>query len=106
MSKYKVEFTSRVNIQLRSIFSYIAENNAAAAVKMVDRIEERSRRLADAPFVGVELTQGEYPFLPPGYRRLVSNPFLIYSRVIEKTVYITHIVHSRRNQWKALKEDI
>lgn len=105
MNKNAVEFSNRANAQLRSIFSYIAEDNADTALKMVDTLETRARQLEDAPCIGVELLQDEYPFLQPGYRRLVVNPFLIYYRVIEKTVYITHVIHAKRNQAKAITKD-
>ena len=91
-------------MQLRSIFSYIAEDNPDAALKMVDVLEARAHQLEDAPFTGIELPKDEFPFLQPGYRRLIVDPFIIYYRVIEQTVYITHIIHSRRNQAKALLE--
>jgi len=90
---------------MRNIFSYIAEDNADAALKMVDSIEARALQLEDNPFIGVALPRGEYPFLQPGYHRLPINPFIMYYRVSDKTVYITHIIHSRRNQAKALIDD-
>ena len=104
MSKYAVEFSHRANAQIRSIFTYIVEENANAAVKMVDRLEEKARQLADMPYIGTELPEKEYPFLPPGYRRLTVKPFILYYRVIDRTVFITHVVHSRRNQASILAE--
>ena len=105
MNKYTVEFSRRANEQLRNIFSYIAEENLTAALKMVDTLEMRAKQLEDTPFIGTELPRDEYPFLLPGYRRLIVNPFLMYYRVSDKTVYITHIIHSRRNQAKAFAEE-
>ena len=104
MSKYKVEFSHRANSQIRNIFAYIAEENASAALKMVDRLEEKASQLADMPLIGPELPEAEYPFLQPGYRRLAAKPFILYYRIIDRTVFITHIIHSRRNQAKALAE--
>ena len=74
------------------------------AQKMVDMLEARALQLEDMPFIGMELPQNEYPFLQPGYRRLVVNPFVLYYRVIGTTVHITHIIHTRRNQAKAFAE--
>ena len=105
MSKFAVEFSSRANAQIRSIFSYIAEDNAYTALKMVDKLEAKARQLEDAPLIGTELPQAEYPFLQPGYRRLIVNPFIMYYRIINQTVYITHIIHSKRNQAKAFAEE-
>ena len=105
MSKFAVEFSNRANIQMRSIFSYIAEENANAALRMVDKLETKARQLEDTPFIGTEIPQAEFPFLQPGYRRLIVNPFIMYYRVINQTVYITHIIHSKRNQAKAFGEE-
>ena len=101
MSKYAVEFSNRANAQIRGIFSYIAEDNADAALNMVDKLEARARKLEDTPYIGAELPQDEYQFLKSGYRRLIVNPFIMYYRVINQTVYITHVVHGKRNQAKA-----
>jgi toxin ParE1/3/4 len=89
---------------MRNIFSYIARDNPTAALKMMDTIEARTVRLADNSYVGAELPKEEYPFLASGYRRLAVSPFLIYYRLIEQTVYVTHVVHEKRNRQKALDE--
>ncbi len=103
MSKFRVEFSRRATAQLRSIFSYIAQDNASAAHEMVDMLETRAQNLEDSPFIGVELPHSEYPFLPPGYRRLGAKPFLMYYRVIGNKVVITHIIHEKRNQQRAIQ---
>ena len=104
MSKYTVEFSRRANTQIRSIFSYIAEDNADAALKMADTLEAKALQLEDTPFIGAELPENEYPFLQPGYCRLIVNLFVMYYRVVNQTVYITHIIHAKRYQVKALAE--
>ncbi|MCL2146621.1 MAG: type II toxin-antitoxin system RelE/ParE family toxin [Synergistaceae bacterium] len=105
MSKYAVEFSRRANAQIRHIFSYIAEDNPDAARLMVNLLEAKARRLEDTPFLGAELPQNEYPFLQPGYRRLIANPFIMYYRIINQTVYITHIIHAKRDQEKTFSEE-
>lgn len=102
MSKCRIEFTRRANAQIRNLFEYIAQDDGSAALKMVDRIEARIGRLADTPELGVELPESEYPFLAPGYRKLLVQSFLVYYRVDGDTVYITHVVHERQNQRSAL----
>ena len=103
MSKCRIEFTRRANAQIRNLFAYIAQEDASAALKMVERIEARTQRLTETPELGVELPEVDYPFLTPGYRRLLVSPFLIYYRVIEDTVFITHVIHERQNQKKTLE---
>ena len=106
MGKYKVEFSHRANAQLRSIFSYIAEEDPNAALKLVEMLEMRARQLESTPLLGADLQQNEYPFLRPGYRRLVVKKFIMYYRVTENTVYVTHIIHARRNQSNALTDAV
>ena len=71
---------------------------------MVNRLEEKASQLADTPLTGAELSEKEYPFLQPGYRRLTVKPFIMYYRVIDRIVLISHIIHARRSQAKALTE--
>ena len=104
MNKYVLKFSRRANAQLRGIYSYIAERNADAVLKMVDALESKANLLKETPFIGVELTKKEYPFLVSGYRKLIINPFSIYYRVEKQTVFITHIIHSKRDQAKALTD--
>jgi toxin ParE1/3/4 len=105
MSSYAVEFSRSANAQIQHIFSYIAEDNPDAALKMVDSLEAKARRLEDFPFLGAELPQNEYPFLKPGYRRLIANPFIMYYRIINQTIYITHIIHTKSCQEKTVSEE-
>jgi toxin ParE1/3/4 len=70
---------------------------------MVERIEARVQRLEENPELGIELSAVDFPFLAPGYRRLLVSPFLIYYRIIEDAVFITHVVHERQSQRRALK---
>jgi len=105
LNKFVIEFTRRASAQLRSIFSYIANDSANAALSMVDMLERRAHKLEKHPLIGTELPQNEYPFLQPGYRKLVANPFILYYRVINNTVYIAHIIQARRSQAKALAEE-
>ncbi|MCL2810598.1 MAG: type II toxin-antitoxin system RelE/ParE family toxin [Clostridia bacterium] len=103
MSKYKVEFTRRARAQIRNVFSYIAQESPAAAQKVLDSMDARVHQLAQVPELGVELLGEEYPFLEPGYRKLLVRPFLIYYRIAGRIVYITHVVHERQNQRNVLK---
>ncbi len=104
MRKYHLDYSKRALTQLQGILSYIAENNPDAADKMLDTLESRADLLRDQPLIGVELSQKEFPFLPPGYRKMLVSPFIMYYRVEKKTVFIPHIIRSRRDQAKALKE--
>jgi plasmid stabilization system protein ParE len=104
MPKYKIEFTQKSTAQIRSIFSGICADSAAAALKAAGKIEKHIALLADNPGLGAELPEDKYPFLTPGYRKLICKPFLVYYRVIGQTVFITHVVRERRDQGAALRK--
>lgn len=47
----------------------------------------------------------EYLLMPEHYRRLVSGVYLCFYRVIENTIYIYHIIDSRTNYRRLLKNE-
>ena len=67
-------------------------------------LEAKALQLEDTPFMGVPLLEEDYPLLPSGYRRLTIMSYNMYYRVEGQMVFITHIVHHRRNQGQALAE--
>jgi toxin ParE1/3/4 len=103
MPKYDIEFTPRASAQMRNIFSYIAEDSPHIALKTVDKIESRVNLLKTNQNLGTELSESDFPFLTPGYRRLIVKPFIVYYRVINTEIFITHVVHERQEQGEALR---
>ena len=104
MKTRKIEFLPSASQSLRALFAYISKDKKQAALNMVDKIEKRIMRLADSPYLGLELSSDAYPTLEPGCRRLVVAPYVIFYRVLEDSIVIVHVIHGRRDVGRALTE--
>jgi toxin ParE1/3/4 len=88
-----VEWTGIAQDNLRSLHSYIAEDNPAAADRMVARLLDAVARLAAFPNIG-------RPGRVGGTRELVipQTPFLVAYRVQESAIQILAVIHGMQ-QW-------
>lgn len=80
---------------LVEIITFIAEDNAAAAEKLADKIETRLARLANHPALGKIPAEEELARL--GYRYLVVDNYLVFYTVSAQTVLIHRIIHGARD---------
>jgi toxin ParE1/3/4 len=83
-----LEWTDLAASDLIEILDYIAEDNPAAALAAVDRIEQTSLRLADFPLSGREGSLQSTRELP-----IPSLPFVIIYSIRETTVEILRVLH-------------
>ena len=91
-----VEWTSTARYDLEEIIEYIAQDNINAAIKVLDRIEQRAAKLADLTPRGRLIPE----LLDTGishYRELIESPWRIIYRQIDSTVYIVAVLDSRRD---------
>ena len=84
------------------VFSYISQDNIASAEMMLERLNERIANLAEFPNMGSVLPDEEYTIIRRGYRFIVIHPYLVFYRIIDNTVIIHRILHSRRDYLRAL----
>lgn len=89
----RVRWLARALRDLEAIADYIAMDNPAAALRMVDRVEECTARLEDHP------QQGR-PGRVDGTRELVvsSTPYLVVYRLGSRTVDVLRVLHGAQ-QW-------
>ena len=94
MTRRSVRFSSTANRDLVAIIAVIRENaGARVAARWRRAFEERSKMLADQPFLGAADED-----LGPGLRRLVVAPYLIvYELPTSDEVSILRIVHGARD---------
>jgi len=52
--------------------------------------------------MGSVLSEEEFTLVNRGYRFIVIHPYLVYYRIIENTVVIHRILHSRRDYIREL----
>lgn len=90
----KVRYTRRALANIDRIFRTIARDNPSAAERVVDRIEDLIRQLADAPHMAEAADI-------PGIRRLPAGrfPYLIFYEVAADEIIIHHVRHGARRPW-------
>ena len=90
-----VEWTSTARYDLEEIIEYIAQDNIDAALRVLDCIEERAKKLADLSLRGRLLPE----LLDTGishYRELIESPWRIIYHQIDRVIYIVAVLDSRR----------
>jgi toxin ParE1/3/4 len=89
----KVRFTRPAQRDLAEIHAFVSQESPAIASRLVARLIERSRKLADSPFEGRETDE------PNG--RVIVAPrlrYLIFYTVAADEIHITHIRHTSRRR--------
>lgn len=83
--------TARAEEDLIEIWMYIAEDNPAAADKLIERIDAKCRMLAENPALGQAR-----PDIAPELRYFPVERYLILYREISDGVEIVRVVHGAR----------
>lgn len=97
--RYSIVFHPTAQVDLDEIIKYIAKENAAAAVQMLDEINNKILQLEQAP------ERGEIPknkiMVKMGYRLLNMKNYVVLYMVKENRVEILRIIHGWR-KWEKL----
>lgn len=86
------ELSPAAEQDLEDIWLYIARDNLRAADKLLDRIEEQCKLLADHPQLG----RARDDFARGLRYHPVANYLILY-RIVRKGVDIVRVVHGARN---------
>jgi toxin ParE1/3/4 len=89
----RVRFTRAAQRDLAQIHAYISKDSPDIASRLVARLVERARQLADNPFEGRETDE-------PNARVIISPRlrYLIFYTVAANEIHITHIRHTSRQR--------
>ena len=85
----KLRFERGALADLEEILGYVANDNPAAAARLVSRIESVARRIAEIPELGEETRKR-------GFRRFPVGNYLIVYEVGTDEVVIHYIRHGAR----------
>jgi toxin ParE1/3/4 len=91
MTRSRLSRTAQAEEDLIDIWSYIAADNAQAADRLLDTLDEKSQLLADNPGLGVER-----PNIAPGVRSWRVGNYLILYREVGDGVEIVRYAHGAR----------
>jgi toxin ParE1/3/4 len=93
----KLYLTARARQDVLEIEEYIAIDSPTAAVRFTDKLEQRWLLLRDNPNMGRKRTD-----LMPELRSVSEGDYLIFYRIIDKTIEIMRIVHGAREVEKII----
>ena len=102
--KLKILYTPAAVDDMDEIFSYISQDNIAAAEMMLEKINGRVALLGEFPNLGSVLSDEEYTMVKRGYRFCVVHPYLVFYRIIGNNIIIHRILHGRRDYLRELWE--
>ena len=99
---YQIGWSDSALEQITEILDFIAEENPAAAQRVVENLRDRLRVLSDQPLLGRPLSDE----MDPGLRRLVLAGYVILYRAHapSQTVVIVALRHSRQRSLRG--EDV
>lgn len=74
------------------IWAYVAEDNAPAADRLLERIDQMIRKIALQPLIGKSVDE-----IVPGIRFVPIGSYLIFNRVVGDGIEIVRILHGARD---------
>jgi toxin ParE1/3/4 len=88
----KARRSSQSELDLVDIWSYIADDDPAAADRVLDGIEDACTMLAEHPFTGVRRDD-----LAPGLRFYPVGNYLIFYVLSREEITIVRVIHGARD---------
>ena len=85
---------------LEQIWLYIAQDNMAAADRLIDDLCERCQVLSEHPKAG-----SRRPDIAPDCRQLVIDRYVILYRIREEQIELIRALHGRRRQTDSLVDE-
>jgi toxin ParE1/3/4 len=100
--KFKIFYSRAALDDIDEIFSYIAKDNVSSAEVLLQKFDDSILKLSDFPNLGSILSEDEFALISCGYRFLMVHPYLVFYQVMEESIVIFRILHSRRDYLKGL----
>ena len=85
----KVYWTQNAIKHLTNIYEYIAQNSPTYAIRMVDRITQRSEQISTQPFSGRKVPEYEAEDI----RELIEKPYRIIYRLKQDQIDVLAVIH-------------
>lgn len=90
----KLRYERGALADLDEIFAYVAQDNRAAAARLVARFEDAAARIAESPYIGEATRKSRF-------RRWPVGNYLIVYEVGQDEVVIHYVRHgARRRPWE------
>jgi toxin ParE1/3/4 len=89
----KVHWTDTAQKHLDAIYAYIAQNSAAYAKRMVDRLTRRSQQIATYPLSGRIVPEYEVDKI----REVIEGPYRIIYHIKSDQIDVLAVLHGAMN---------
>jgi addiction module RelE/StbE family toxin len=94
--KYQIDLTEAAEQDLTEIVDYIADENPAAALKVVIRIEKNILKLENFPLIGV--VPRIRRLARKGYRILIVDDYLVFYAIVNsEMIEIRRVLSGKRD---------
>ncbi|CAM4230642.1 type II toxin-antitoxin system RelE/ParE family toxin [Lacicoccus alkaliphilus] len=101
MGSYKVALLPVAESDLDNILNYILIDDAKAAERVLNRITDALRHLETSSYAGLKVVEESLVHLD--LRMIVSDPYIVFYRIIDNTVYIFRVLHEARDYLQILR---
>lgn len=93
----KIKISEDAYLDIEEMFAYISQDNKAAASKLRKKIYDEIKGLYDSPFKYPIVQEEDAPGAERGYRYMVINPYIVFYRVLDNSIIIARVLHTRQN---------
>lgn len=104
MKNYNIEFLPIAYSDLDNIFDYIILDSIKEANVMLEKIMNSLDRLKQFPLSGKKLIHNSLNYY--NFRIIIVNPYVIFYRFMDDTIYIYRVLHGASDYMKILEEEI
>jgi toxin ParE1/3/4 len=94
--RYRVEWVSVAELELKQIINYIAIDSPGNALQILRKIRQKAYSLYTFPERGRIIPELQAHGISI-YRELIEGPWRIAYRITDTTVYVLSVIDSRRN---------
>lgn len=101
MEKYKIVFLPEAYKDLDEIFDYILIDSPSNAQIILEKIMSSISNLNSFPFSGKRLIYKPLDYY--SFRMILVEPYIVFYRVIDDTIYVYRVLHEARNYIDALE---
>ena len=99
-TKYAVRLLMAAEDDLKGIITYIGAENRSASEIIATKIEKSLTRLSFYPYLGRGPKEEELRQL--GYRIVVTEDYLMFYTIEDRTIFIHRIIHGARDYFSFL----
>jgi len=93
----KIKISDDAYYDIEEMFSYISADNKNAASDLRKRIYTGIKGLKDFPFKYPAVQLEDAPGAQRGYRYMTVNPYIVFYRVMDDSIIVARVLHSRQN---------